>query len=75
MKWLDLPGPADFIKQITDHLREGQSTVVATPLLVLQNFEQVITDKLSQDHWRVHRGNAESELDPLTWLTENECLQ
>ncbi|MCF8163437.1 MAG: hypothetical protein K9J78_06265 [Polynucleobacter sp.] len=75
MKWLDLPGPARFINQITDHLREGQSTVVATPLLVLQNFEQVISDKLNQDRWRVHRGNAESVLDPLTWLTDQLYIE
>jgi len=75
MKWLDLPGPARFVNRITAHLREGQSTVVATPLLTLQNFEKVIAEKLEQDLWRVHRSNAESVLAPLQWLTEELYIE
>jgi hypothetical protein len=75
MKWIDLPGPARFVNRVTDHLREGQSTVVGTPLLTLQNFEQVFSEKLAQDFWRVHRNKAESVLDPLQWLTEQLYIE
>ena len=75
MTWLGLPGPARFVNRVTDHLREGRSTVAATPLLTLKNFEQSITKKLEQDLWRVHRYNAEQVLDPLQWLTEQLYIE
>lgn len=75
MKWLDLPGPARFVNRVTAHLREGQSTVIATSLLTLENFEKVITEKLEQDLWRVHRSNAEFAMDPLQWITEQLYLE
>jgi hypothetical protein len=70
MKWRALPGPGSFINRVLEHVRSGVSTVVATPLLVPQAFEDAITSVLDQDRWSVQRCHFNSQQDPLTWLTD-----
>lgn len=75
MKWQDLPGPAKFIDDAIQHLRNGFSLVVATPILIPSGLEDAFVDALVHDRWRLNRVTAQENEDPLQGLTEKLYIE
>lgn len=75
MKWRSLPGPASFIDSVLQKMRSGVSVVVAAPTLAPSGLEVAFVDSLQHDRWLVQRVTADSEDDPLEWLTERLYLE
>ena len=75
MKWRALPGPATFIDKVLQQLRDGISVVVAAPTLAPSGLEDVFVESLEHDRWYVQRVTANSQDDPLRWLTERLYLE
>ncbi|WP_295537866.1 hypothetical protein [uncultured Pseudacidovorax sp.] len=75
MKWQDLPGPARFVEDVLQRIRDGISVAVATPLLVPTGLEGAFVEALAHDRWNVQRVTAELEEDPLRCLTERLYLE
>jgi len=70
MKWSSLPGPAQFIGDVVDQLRDGISVIVAAPTHAPAEMVKVFVETLRRDHWSIEIGTADGQTDPLRWLTE-----
>ena len=75
MKWRTLPGPARFIDDALQHLRNGFSLVVAMPVVAPTELEDAFVDALEHDRWRLNRVSVEAHEDPLHGLTERLYLE
>jgi hypothetical protein len=70
MKWPSLPGPANFISDVVDQLRDGISVIVAAPTHAPGEMATVFAETLRRDHWSIETGAVDGQTDPLRWLTE-----
>lgn len=68
-RW-SLPGPAGFIAEVVDALRDGANVVVGVPLPVRAEMSSMLEDQLVNESWRVARTADTSELSPLDQLHE-----
>lgn len=75
MKWQALPGPAAFISDVVQLIRDGMSVVVAAPLHVPSGFERAFVEPLEHDRWHVQHAVIDTQDDPLKWLTETLYLE
>lgn len=70
MIWAMLPGAANFIGEVVDQLRDGVSVIVAAPTHAPGDLTAVFAETLRRDHWSIETGNADTQTEPLQWLTE-----
>ena len=75
MKWQALPGPAKFINDSLQQIRDGSCVVVATPSRVPSGFEDTFIDLLRHDRCRLQQVAVNSRQDPLRLLTEDLYLE
>lgn len=66
-RW-SLPGPAHFLRQVTDALRDGQNLILATPIHVLAGLCEALEHHLSVEGWRVAGPVVDGGSDPLDQL-------
>lgn len=66
-RW-SLPGPAGFIVEVIEALRDGANVVVGVPLPVRAEMSFVLDDRLANEGWRIARIADASDLSPLDQL-------
>ncbi len=63
-RW-SLPGPAHFLRQAAEALREGQNLVLATPVHALGGMCGALEHHLHNEGWRVAGPVADDVSDPV----------
>ncbi len=66
-RW-SLPGPAHFLRQAAEALREGQNLVLATPVHALGSMCGALEHHLHHEGWRVAGPVADDASDPVDQL-------
>lgn len=75
IKWQALPGPARYIEEVIQHLREGTHVVIAAPIFAYPLLERAFVEHLAHERWYKEHVSIDSNEDPLRCLTEKLYLE
>jgi len=75
IKWQALPGPARYIEEVIQHLRDGTHVVIAAPVFAYPLLERAFVEHLAHERWYKEHVSIDSNEDPLRCLTEKLYLE